>query len=192
MAKLIGLVLVRHGETTGESSIRYHGINDVELSKLGRAQAEAARLALEGEEFDELFASPLSRARETARIILPGRPIRLVEDFREVNFGRWEGLTQEEIADRDPELYDEWRTNPRIFGYPGGDSRSEFLTRVGRGLRGLLAGGATYPLVVAHKGVIRALAAELLGEELAGGEPELGAILRLEPRPGEGWRITGD
>jgi len=192
MEGLTRIVIVRHGETLGESSIRYHGINDVELSSLGRAQAEDARRRLEGEEFDELVVSPLSRARESASIISPGTSMQVEADFREVNFGRWEGLTREEIADLDPDLYDEWQRNPREFGYPGGESRQDFRARVRRGLKRLLAGAARRPLLVGHKGVIRVLAEELLGKELGPGEPQLGAILRLEPRPGEGWRIAGD
>ena len=41
MARPAHIILVRHGETVGESSIRYHGRNDVVLSRKGRSQAEA-------------------------------------------------------------------------------------------------------------------------------------------------------
>ena len=67
------LVLVRHGETTGKSSIRYFGRTDVELSELGRAQMRAAASWLAARtgvtSFAPVFASPLKRASEGARII---------------------------------------------------------------------------------------------------------------------------
>ena len=66
-------VLVRHGETVGKSSIRYFGRTDVELSELGRAQMRAAASWLAARagiiSFAPVFASPLKRASEGARII---------------------------------------------------------------------------------------------------------------------------
>jgi len=86
------LVLVRHGETEGESSIRYHGRNDVVLSELGRAQMRAARREIEsrygGVAFDRIFATPLSRAREGAQIIAGAdASVVAIEEFIEVHFG---------------------------------------------------------------------------------------------------------
>ena len=67
------LILVRHGETEGESSIRYHGITDVPLSEPGREQMRLAARAIErlrsDVDFGKVFSSPLVRASEGARII---------------------------------------------------------------------------------------------------------------------------
>ena len=64
-------ILVRHGETEGESSIRYHGRTDVALSELGRDQMRRVRRAIEtshgGANFARVFSSPLVRASEGAR-----------------------------------------------------------------------------------------------------------------------------
>ncbi len=189
MAAGVRLVLVRHGETVGESSIRYNGITDVVLSSQGRQQAEAARLALVGETFDHLLASPLVRAWQTATILSPLQAIEIEEDFREVNFGEWEGLTREEIEARDPALYAEWRRLGRDFSYPGGEDRENFRIRVERGLERLLEAHPPSALVVAHKGVIRVLTAALTGEELPSLEPHLGAVIRLDKGAGGDWRI---
>lgn len=191
MDELVRLVLVRHGETVGQSSIRYHGITDVVLSSRGRAQAEQARLALAGESFEHLVASPLSRAWQTATVLFPRQRIDLEQDFREVDFGRWEGLTGEEIARRDPALHAEWQRAPGQFDYPGGEGRPHFRARIAGGLERLLGTGAPSALVVAHKGVIRVLASLLTGEELPVGEPPLGAVLRFERRSGGAWRPEG-
>src|SRR6185437_17128245 len=104
MASPLRLVLVRHGETLGNSSIRYHGRTDVALSELGRRQMRAAREWLATRDgaggFAPVFTSPLVRAAEGARIIA-GRNVATtaIKEFVEVDFGLFEGLTAEEIAE---------------------------------------------------------------------------------------------
>jgi len=186
------LILVRHGETEGESSIRYHGRNDVPLSDLGRAQMRAARATIEEEygglAFERVFTSPLVRAAEGARIIVSAdapAPVAL-EEFAEVHFGDFEGLTREEISARFPDEYVRWRADPLspAYTYPGGENRAAFTARVERGVVLMLshwaperAPGATRALLVAHRGVIRTTV-----KTLAGAEPsvELGSIHILE------------
>src|SRR5215469_4039295 len=91
------LVLVRHGETEGESSIRYHGRTDVPLSELGRAQLRAVRATLRQRhqlaKFERVFSSPLVRATEGARLVA-GENLKIItiEELVEIHFGRFEGL----------------------------------------------------------------------------------------------------
>lgn len=159
------ITLVRHGETTGQSSVRYYGATDVPLNDLGRAQMRCVRDALGGECFDAAFSSRLSRSRDGARIVTAGVcPVEAMAAFDEVDFGRWEGWTREEIAARDPEEFARWRAGDDSYRYPGGESRLIFGARVGGGLREILArhdGG--HLLMVLHRGVIAMLLAELLG-----------------------------
>ena len=173
------LVLVRHGETEGESSIRYHGRNDVALSMLGRAQMIAARGEIEarfGESgFDHVFATPLSRAMEGAKLIaLRDANIIAVEEFIEVHFGLFEGLTKEEIQARYPLEFEKWRADPLApsYTYPAGESRAGFTERVERGLARTLKlieasrrAAAESALIVAHRGVIRTIVHALTGAE---------------------------
>jgi len=171
------LLLVRHGETTGNSSIRYYGRTDVGLSDLGRRQMQATRTALaqgfgHGKDvarFDPVFASPLSRAREGAMIIASIEPI-LIDEFVEIDFGLFEGLTADEIRDRHPDDFAHWN-NHRLdsdYAYPHGESRTAFLERVHRGAARMLAliddahrdrGGTA--IVIAHRGVVRAITQRL-------------------------------
>ena len=95
MVPLRRLVLVRHCETEGNSSARFHGSGDVALSEPGRAQLRALIPALRSEVFDLVVASPLRRSWQAARILAGSAPLRLEADFREIHFGRWEGLTKE-------------------------------------------------------------------------------------------------
>ncbi|HLX37799.1 MAG TPA: histidine phosphatase family protein [Candidatus Binataceae bacterium] len=173
------LVLVRHGETEGESSIRYHGRNDVRLSELGRVQMRAARRELESRfgdlRFDRVFATPLSRAREGAQIIAGFDALIVsIADFIEVHFGLFEGLTREEIQERHPIEFEKWRADPLAasYTYPQGESRAAFTERVEFGLTTMLkvidaSRRAEHEriLIVAHRGVIRTIVRALSGAE---------------------------
>ncbi len=206
MSAPMRLVLVRHGETVGHSSIRYYGRTDVALSDLGRRQMRAAREWLAARDgasgFAPVFTSPLVRATEAARIIA-GRDAAAIaiEEFAEVDFGLFEGLTAEEIAARYPEEFRRWNVNRLApdFVYPEGESRAAFVARVARGTARMLASwqalwealwhdarasGRAGPnaLIVAHRGVIRAVVRQLTGVF----EPhiDLGSIHILEQEPG--------
>jgi broad specificity phosphatase PhoE len=180
------IVLLRHGDTVGDSHSRFHGSNDVALSEAGRAQVLAAVLELRKEVFDLVVASPLRRSWQSAALASGGASVRLEPDFREIHFGRWEGLTAQEIEARDPVLYRDWQARAPGFEYPSGEPRAEFRKRVLRGLERIGDSGATSALAVIHKGVIRSIAEHLLGAPLEDGIPPLGGWVGLT-RSGETW-----
>lgn len=186
--RLSRLILVRHGETEGQSSIRYHGVTDVPLSDLGRRQALEARARIPGETFETVWSSTLCRAWESARLIAPGWPVRIEFDFREIDFGRWEGLTREEIATVDPELFADWQAKKPAFEFPEGESRADFRRRIARGLERLRATGARSALVVAHKGVVRTLLELVAGQTLEAEMPPLGGVIHVSRRASGEWR----
>ena len=190
MSKLRRIVLVRHGETVGNSKVRFHGSGDVALSEEGRSQMREAAYRLRNEPFDLVLASPLERSWEAAWIVSGGAPVRLEAGLREVHFGRWEGLTKAEIEASDPILYADWQNKADGFEYPSGERRAEFRARVEQSLSSLLDSGAASALLVIHKGVIRIMAEKLLGESLADGVPELGREVGLS-RKGDGSWFLG-
>ena len=179
MSKLRRIVLLRHGDTVGESRIRFHGAGDVPLSEEGRDQMRAAGARLRGEVFDVVVASPLRRAWEGARIASGGAAVRLESRFREIHFGLWEGMTAGEIEAADPSGYQAWQAKQPGFEFPSGERRADFEARVLAGLADLQANGAANVLAVVHKGVVRTIAKELLGEALEEGLPELGEAVGL-------------
>jgi broad specificity phosphatase PhoE len=187
MSKLRRIVLVRHGETVGNSHVRFHGSSDLPLSEEGRAQMRAAAYQLRSEVFDLVVASPLRRSWEGAWIVSGAAPVRLEADFREVHFGRWEGLTREEIQAADPVLYADWQAGAEGFEYPSGERRADFRARVNGALERVQACGASSALLVIHKGVIRTIAETLLGTPLADGTPELGGVVGLGRAADGSW-----
>ena len=180
------LILVRHGETEGESSIRYHGRTDVALSDLGRAQMRRAGRAIEthrrADNFARVFSSPLVRASEGARIVA-GDSAQLVtiDEFAEVHFGLFEGLTAAEIRERYPDEFARWNADRLApsYTFPEGESRAAFTDRVERGLERMLAlwtpriDADDDALLVAHRGVIRAIVRKLTPKDLV---VDLGSI----------------
>lgn len=124
---------------------------------------------LAGERFDAAVSSDLSRAVETARIVLGERtvPLRLDADWREMRFGDWEGLSWDQIVAANPELDPASSTSPRAYRPANGESFDELCERVRRAVARLEAelpsGGAA--LVATHAGPLHALLAVLLREE---------------------------
>lgn len=189
MSQLRRIVLVRHGETEGESSIRFHGSRDVALADAGRVQMRAVAGALGREVFGTVAASPLRRSWQSAWIASRGTSVSLVPEFREVDFGRWEGMTREEIQASDPILYEDWQKGGEGFEYPGGEARADFRARVLVGLDKLQAGDARSALLVLHKGVIRVIAESLSGETLDRETPALGGIVHLTRDVDGSWFV---
>ncbi len=187
MSKLRRIVMVRHGETDGNSSVRFHGSGDVPLSDEGREQMREVARQLLGEHFDLVVASTLRRSWEAARIIAGGWPMRLEADFREIDFGRWEGLTAEEIEASDPILYRDWQEKGAAFDFPGGEPRADFAKRIGRGLERVLDGSATSALLVLHKGPIRVITEQLTGQPLEQPIPELAGIVSVSRDVKDAW-----
>ncbi len=186
MSRLRRLILVRHGESTGNSRERLVGSGDPDLSREGAAQVAALGRGLGGQLIDLIVASPKRRAWRAAQILADGHPIRLEYGLREIDFGRWEGQTLAEVEASDPVRFKQWREAAPEFEYPGGERRQEFRNRVAQGLARIEASEATSALVVAHKGVIRTLIEQLASEQVDRDRPGLAEALILTRLSG-GW-----
>ena len=186
MSTLRRLILVRHGQTDGDSGRRYHGSADVDLSPEGVEQMKQVRLTLKEPGFELVVASPLRRAWKSAWLIGEGAPVRLEDGFREIHFGRWEGLSAEEIEASDPILFRDWKEGAPNFEYPSGEPRARFRERVRGGLARLLGLPGHSALVVAHKGVNRSIVEFLTGTALDRALPPLGGVIELT-RDGDNW-----
>lgn len=94
------LYIIRHGETDWNKSFRLQGQSDIPLNEYGRELAVITAEALKDVPFDVIYASPLSRAYETARIIRGSRPVEIFTDDRlvEISFGVDEGKNKDELG----------------------------------------------------------------------------------------------
>jgi probable phosphoglycerate mutase len=94
------LLLARHGETDWNREGRWQGHADVALNDRGREQARELAARLRDEPIDVVVASDLKRAHETALIVAEMKRLPVATDagLREIDVGRWSGLTPDEIA----------------------------------------------------------------------------------------------
>ncbi len=173
------LILIRHGETDGQSSIRFYGSTDVELSEAGCAQMRSVAGTLRHQAIDLWVASSLRRSWKGAQIASGGAQVRLEADFREIHFGRWEGLTAEEIKASDPVRYEDWQNGAEGFEFPGGEPRQDFRARVALGLARLGTTDARTAACVLHKGVIREIARALTGAAPDRSKPDVGGVVEV-------------
>ena len=187
------LILLRHGETAGQSSIRFFGSTDIELSEFGKNQMRLAASLLGQQPYRSIITSPLKRSREGASIICGSdnpMPV-IIEDFREINFGEFEGMTREKIKENYPDFYPQWQKSGSTAQFPGGESKTEFYGRVKKAALDVFNRAELPALAVLHKGVIRGILSALLdisAGELTAHPIELGSIHRLRKSNGA-WEL---
>ena len=148
--------VVRHGETEWSLSGQHTGTTDLPLTENGRQVARLLRPVLVKESFALVLTSPLQRARETCRLAGFGDAANVEPDLVEWNYGRYEGLTFDQIHATTPG----WL----IFrdGCPGGEQSGEIGARVDRVIAKVRAVEGNV-LLFAHGHVLRVFAARWLG-----------------------------
>ncbi len=165
------MFLVRHGATSLTAEDRFAGSTDVPLSEDGRRQAACLAERLKRQSIDAIYASPLERALETARILAAPHGLRPVVEsaLREIDYGRWEGLTREEVQAAFSAEYAIWEEDPFTVAPAGGESGVNVLSRALPLMRQIVAHHRHRSVVVvAHKGTLRLLIASLLGFDVRG------------------------
>lgn len=162
---MVELLLVRHGLTQHNADRIFMGHDPVPLSALGRDQISRLAERLRGERLTRVIASDVARARQSAEIICErlGVSFDTHPALREVDVGEAKGFSYSEAAKRWPEVF-----LPEAEGrFPGGESFAEVADRATGHLRSSVIPGAGRVLVVTHGGVVRGVAARLLGLPLA-------------------------
>ncbi|MGP5207837.1 bifunctional RNase H/acid phosphatase [Corynebacterium casei] len=127
-------VLLRHGQTQMSVDKQYSGHTDIELTERGQKQALAAAQAIanRGIEFDVIVSSPLKRCQQTAQAAAQALGIdevETVEDLIELDFGKWEGESFDEVGKRDSDRLQEWMTDSSV-SCPDGESLQQLHKRV--------------------------------------------------------------
>jgi len=129
----IRILLIRHGETEWNQTHRFQGRSDVHLNQKGRRQAHALALALKSENLTAIYSSPLTRAKETARIIgsfHPSAPLHIENGLIEMDIGDFDGMPASQWVEKYPDFLKAWRKDPSLVRMPGGETLSEVQSRV--------------------------------------------------------------
>ena len=165
------LLLVRHGATTATEEDRFSGSSGAELSEEGRWQAARLGERLARQDVRAIYASPLSRALDTARIV--GEPCGLepiVRDaLREIGHGHWEGMKRADVERQFAAEYASWSEDPFTFAPEGGESGVAVLARALPVVRDIVtAHPGDVVAVVSHKATLRLVLSSLLGFDARG------------------------
>jgi phosphoserine phosphatase len=164
--------LVRHGQTDWNLEHRFQANADIPLNETGRRQAYRVRAALDRRtvRFVAARTSPLSRARETAEILLAGTAVVATIDPRlgELRLGDFEGRLESDLREELGPAFDAWRTQYYRVPAPNGETLESACDRAGAALRSLLDDAPRGDvLIVGHQAINMALAAVMSGERSA-------------------------
>jgi probable phosphoglycerate mutase len=165
------LYLARHGATQLSAEDRFAGSVDVKLSEEGREQALHLAERLADDHITTVYCSPMDRTVETASLVVRPHGLTPVayDGLREINHGRWEGLTRKEVESRFPEEYAAWEADPFTFAPEGGESGISVLARALPVIREIVVKHeGQNVLVVSHKATLRLLISSLLGFDARG------------------------
>jgi alpha-ribazole phosphatase len=145
---------LRHGATKGNLERRYVGATDEALLPESREALKALILP----PVARVYASPMLRCVETAKILYPDTPLELVPDFRECGFGAFEYKNYEELKDHP--AYQAWLDARGFTAFPGGESRADFCKRVVQVFDRVAEGAELWggdAAIVAHGGTLMAI-----------------------------------
>src|SRR5262245_8516541 len=164
---MLVLYLIRHGQTECSRESRFCGSGvDVPLLPEGVEMAEALAASYARTPWEAIYSSPQLRARETAGPLArsSGQTLRVEPGLREIAYGAWEGMLEDEVRRHSPEQFQAWLHDPGRNAPPGGETGIEIAARalpVVDAIRARHLSGNV--LAVSHKATIRVLVCALLG-----------------------------
>lgn len=117
--KVKTIYFIRHGETIFNKMKKIQGSSDIPLSEFGELQAKLC-VAVRNINFDLFIHSGLIRSKQTLEIIKenlnlsPNKGIIKNDLIIERGYGIFEGLTEEDINKKYPNLFNEWKINENV------------------------------------------------------------------------------
>lgn len=159
------IILARHGETEWNVAEVFRGQIDIDLNETGVKQAELLSGYLSTSAIAAVYSSPLKRALKTAEIIAQPHKIKVeVEpDFIDFNFGKWQGLSHQEVKEKYRDLYATWITHPEQVRMPDGEALEDVSKRVIRVRNKVIENHRGTVIIVGHRVVNKVMICTLLG-----------------------------
>ena len=159
------IILARHGETEWNVAEIFRGRTDIELNETGIKQAELLAEYLSNAKIDAIYSSPLKRALKTAETIARHHEldINIAPGLIDFNYGKWQGLSNQEVKDKYKELYAEWINHPDGVKMPDGESLDNVSERAMRVVTDAITRYEGTVVLVAHRVVNKVLICTLLG-----------------------------
>jgi broad specificity phosphatase PhoE len=159
------IIIARHGETEWNVAEVFRGQIDIALNETGVKQAELLAGYLATSPIEAIYSSPLQRALKTAEVV--ARPHRLrvnVEpDLIDFNFGKWQGLSHQEVKEQYGELYAKWIAHPERVRMPDGETLDDVRRRATRFIDKVIEKHTSTAVIAGHRVVNKVLICALLG-----------------------------
>lgn len=162
----IVLYLLRHGQTECSRDNAFCGSIDPELTSQGVEMAHAFAAAYRDTSWSAVFSSPMRRTIATAKPFCEalGIDVQPRDGLKEINFGKWEGLSVDAVARDFHDDYIRWSADPAWYPPTGGELAVAIASRamqVIEEIKNTYSSGNI--LVVSHKATIRIMLCSLLG-----------------------------
>jgi alpha-ribazole phosphatase len=157
------IYLARHGEVVNHGV--YNGQMDADITATGLRQMERLRELLQDKNLAAVYCSDLLRTVKGAEIIAKPHGLRpeSFPQFREMHFGRWQGLSYTEVLERYPADIPQWLNNLDQFRIPTGEGVTDVRDRAMPKLQELIARHRGQEFVlVCHGALNRVILAEAL------------------------------
>jgi len=161
------IYLARHGESLWNTLKMIQGQKDVPLTEKGIKQAKLLGKRLKDEKIDKIYSSDLLRAYETARIVGEIINVEVIpcKEFREINFGIWEGMSNEELNKLYKKEYELWLREPEKLILEGAETLYDLQNRAISGINKIINAennNLNNILIVSHSATIKAIILGLL------------------------------
>ena len=132
--------LVRHGQTAWNVGEIFRGRADIPLDETGKREVHLAGETLKDETLHAVYSSPLSRSMETTENIAKFHDISVtpLDAIIDISYGEWEGMGNQEVQQKYPDLHTLWLSEPHKVLFPGGESLDEVRSRSMAALEDLL------------------------------------------------------
>ena len=162
---MIKIMLVRHGVTDWNAKGKIQGQSDTQLAPDGVHQARLLTAHFPFDIVDAIYSSDLHRAMTTAEVIASRFNLEIipVKEFREINFGIWEGRTFEEMAKEDPVEFKKFFLQPDMLLIKDGETFAELQNRAMTTLKRIVhdIGDNKHIVIVTHGAIIRTIIASI-------------------------------
>ena len=158
--------MVRHGQTAASRENRFSGSLDPPLTAVGEAMAEAFARAYAPLTWDAIYTSPMLRTRQTAEALSrrTGVAVTVDDGLKEIEYGEWEGLRQDEVKAQWPEAFEYWASDVASRGTPGGETAFHVAARAMRVVEAVRSRHQRgNVMLVSHKATLRVITCALLG-----------------------------
>jgi broad specificity phosphatase PhoE len=162
---MMKIYVVRHGETQWNREEVFRGTKDMPLNDNGKQQAQRVGDYFSKKHIDRIISSPLCRAIQTAESVsgATGIKIEIVKEFKDINFGIWEGLALREVEERFPLDFGIWKASPEKLRIERGETLAVVRARISAGLANISCDSEDTAVIVTHRVICKILVLYALG-----------------------------